>query len=255
MEDDNVHSEGATVAYTSGSQIDLAEDVSKYVGETEKNLRRVFDQAENDDAVLLFDEADALFGKRTEMKDSHDRYTNPVSAHLGHSSPDRSESGFPRIDDSSYRELLEEVLERVPVHTPEWTDRNDADPGVTILGLLGFAAGSVAYWAGVRWVLERFGLLQRTAAVTVEGERWLHVESLDEAGPDDEVFVVDPVTGTVEFGDGVHGKRPVGTVTTKARNRTGAGGAGAITAAGAVWVAGTWWLVKRCGLRLRRASG
>ena len=50
--------------------------VSKYIGETEKNLRRVFDAAEQGGAVLFFDEADALFGKRSEVKDSHDRYAN-----------------------------------------------------------------------------------------------------------------------------------------------------------------------------------
>jgi SpoVK/Ycf46/Vps4 family AAA+-type ATPase len=50
--------------------------VSKYIGETEKNLRRVFDAAEDGGAILLFDEADALFGKRSEVKDSHDRYAN-----------------------------------------------------------------------------------------------------------------------------------------------------------------------------------
>ncbi|WP_448574196.1 AAA family ATPase [Trichothermofontia sp.] len=57
-------------------QIDLAQVVSKYVGETEKNLNRVFDAATNANAILLFDEADALFGKRSEVKDAHDRYAN-----------------------------------------------------------------------------------------------------------------------------------------------------------------------------------
>jgi hypothetical protein len=57
-------------------RIDLSAVVSKYIGETEKNLRRVFDAAEAGGAVLLFDEVDALFGKRSEVKDSHDRYAN-----------------------------------------------------------------------------------------------------------------------------------------------------------------------------------
>ena len=57
-------------------RIDLAGVVSKYIGETENNLRRVFDAAEEGGALLLFDEADALFGKRSEVKDSHDRYAN-----------------------------------------------------------------------------------------------------------------------------------------------------------------------------------
>lgn len=57
-------------------RIDLSAVVSKYIGETEKNLRRVFDAAEDGGVILLFDEADALFGKRSEVKDSHDRYAN-----------------------------------------------------------------------------------------------------------------------------------------------------------------------------------
>jgi SpoVK/Ycf46/Vps4 family AAA+-type ATPase len=57
-------------------RIDVSRVVSKYIGETEKNLSRVFDAAEEGNAVLLFDEADAFFGTRTEVKDSHDRYAN-----------------------------------------------------------------------------------------------------------------------------------------------------------------------------------
>lgn len=57
-------------------RIDLSSVVSKYIGETEKNLREVFDAAEDGGVLLLFDEADALFGKRSDVKDSHDRYAN-----------------------------------------------------------------------------------------------------------------------------------------------------------------------------------
>jgi hypothetical protein len=57
-------------------RIDLSAVVSKYIGDTEKNLRQVFDAAEQGGVLLLFDEADALFGKRAEVKDSHDRYAN-----------------------------------------------------------------------------------------------------------------------------------------------------------------------------------
>ncbi len=63
-------------------RIDLSQVVSKYIGETEKNLRRVFDAAEQGTAILLFDEADALFGKRSEVKDSHDRYANIEVSYL-----------------------------------------------------------------------------------------------------------------------------------------------------------------------------
>jgi len=63
-------------------RIDLSSVVSKYIGETEKNLRRLFDAAEEGGAILLFDEADALFGKRSEVKDSHDRYANIEVSYL-----------------------------------------------------------------------------------------------------------------------------------------------------------------------------
>src|SRR5262249_35684386 len=57
-------------------KIDLSAVVSKYIGETEKNLSRIFREAQGANCILLFDEADALFGKRSEVKDSHDRYAN-----------------------------------------------------------------------------------------------------------------------------------------------------------------------------------
>jgi ATPases of the AAA+ class len=63
-------------------RIDLSQVVSKYIGETEKNLAKVFEAAEGGGAILLFDEADALFGKRSEVKDSHDRYANIEVSYL-----------------------------------------------------------------------------------------------------------------------------------------------------------------------------
>lgn len=63
-------------------RIDLSQVVNKYIGETEKNLRRIFDAAEAADQLLFFDEADALFGKRTEVKDAHDRYANIEVSYL-----------------------------------------------------------------------------------------------------------------------------------------------------------------------------
>jgi SpoVK/Ycf46/Vps4 family AAA+-type ATPase len=62
--------------------IDLATVVDKYVGETEKNLERVFSEADGVNGVLLFDEADAIFGKRSEVRDAHDRYANIETAYL-----------------------------------------------------------------------------------------------------------------------------------------------------------------------------
>ena len=63
-------------------RVPLARVVSKYIGETEKNLARCFVTARREHAVLLFDEADALFGKRTEVRDSHDRYANQQAGRL-----------------------------------------------------------------------------------------------------------------------------------------------------------------------------
>ncbi len=63
-------------------RIDLSSVVSKYIGETEKNLDKVFDIAGKSGAILLFDEADALFGKRSEVKDSHDRFANLEISYL-----------------------------------------------------------------------------------------------------------------------------------------------------------------------------
>jgi SpoVK/Ycf46/Vps4 family AAA+-type ATPase len=63
-------------------RIDLSMIVSKFIGETEKNLSRIFDQAEDKDWILFFDEADALFGKRTSVKDAHDRYANQEVSYL-----------------------------------------------------------------------------------------------------------------------------------------------------------------------------
>ena len=63
-------------------KIDLSAIVSKYIGETEKNLDRVFREGQTSNAILFFDEADALFGKRSEVRDSHDRYANIEMAYL-----------------------------------------------------------------------------------------------------------------------------------------------------------------------------
>jgi SpoVK/Ycf46/Vps4 family AAA+-type ATPase len=63
-------------------KIDLSAIVSKYIGETEKNLDRIFREGQTSNAILFFDEADALFGKRSEVRDSHDRYANIEMAYL-----------------------------------------------------------------------------------------------------------------------------------------------------------------------------
>ena len=63
-------------------RVDVSAVVSQYIGETEKSLNAVFDKAEASGAILFFDEADALFGKRSEVKDVHDRYANAETAHF-----------------------------------------------------------------------------------------------------------------------------------------------------------------------------
>jgi len=63
-------------------KIDLSQVINKYIGETEKNLKKVFEFAEVSDVILFFDEADALFGQRTEIKDAHDRYANITVSYL-----------------------------------------------------------------------------------------------------------------------------------------------------------------------------
>ncbi|QHN05497.1 ATP-binding protein [Granulicella sp. WH15] len=63
-------------------RVDLSHTISKYIGETSRNLRQIFDAAEEAGAILLFDEADALFGKRSEVRDSHDRFANAEVSYL-----------------------------------------------------------------------------------------------------------------------------------------------------------------------------
>jgi SpoVK/Ycf46/Vps4 family AAA+-type ATPase len=63
-------------------KIDLSTVISKYIGETEKNLERIFVEADSSNAILFFDEADAIFGKRSEVRDSHDRYANVEISYL-----------------------------------------------------------------------------------------------------------------------------------------------------------------------------
>jgi hypothetical protein len=79
-------------------RIDLAQVTSKYIGETEKNLSTLFGDAERGGTVAVFDEADALFGKRTDVKDSHDRYANLEVSHLRQPThPDVLERPWPEV--------------------------------------------------------------------------------------------------------------------------------------------------------------
>ena len=94
-------------------RIDLAAVVNKYIGETEKNLVRVLETADAKDAILFFDEADALFGKRTEIRDAHDRYANVDTNYL----LQRIEqySGLVILASNSKKHLDQALLHRVRV--------------------------------------------------------------------------------------------------------------------------------------------
>ncbi|MCA9661785.1 MAG: ATP-binding protein, partial [Myxococcales bacterium] len=136
----------AVVARAAGRdlyRIDLSQIVSKYIGETEKHLERVFAEAESADVALFFDEADALFGKRTEIKDAHDRHANIEVSYL----LQRIES-YPGIvilatnfrknlDEAFMRRLqivvdfaLPDVAEREAIWRGVWPAAAPVDPGV-----------------------------------------------------------------------------------------------------------------------------
>jgi SpoVK/Ycf46/Vps4 family AAA+-type ATPase len=91
--------------------IDLSKVISKYIGETEKNLAKIFDAADKSGNILFFDEADALFGKRTDIKDSHDRYANVELAYFTRLAQNRtgltivSVKGKPKIDEGFVRRI------------------------------------------------------------------------------------------------------------------------------------------------------
>ncbi|HUL63341.1 MAG TPA: ATP-binding protein [Burkholderiaceae bacterium] len=94
-------------------RIDLSSVVSRYIGETEKNLEKLFGEAQRSQSVLLFDEADALFGKRTKAKDSHDRYANIDVNYLLQRL--ESYSGIAILATNSKQEIDPDVLERMRV--------------------------------------------------------------------------------------------------------------------------------------------
>lgn len=109
-------------------RIDLASVAGKYIGETEKNLRHLFDAASASGAILLFDEADALFGKRSEVKDSHDRYANIEIAYLMQR---MEEYRGVAILTTSSRHAIDAAVRQRPrfiVHFPSDRPKPDTDP-------------------------------------------------------------------------------------------------------------------------------
>ncbi|TXD85060.1 ATP-binding protein [Subsaximicrobium wynnwilliamsii] len=106
-------------------RIDLSQIVSKYIGETEKNLERIFTRAENKNWILFFDEADALFGKRTATKDSHDRYANQGVSYLLQRTENFNglillASNFKENIDEAFIRRLNQIIE---FPKPEFEDR------------------------------------------------------------------------------------------------------------------------------------
>lgn len=106
-------------------RVDLASIVSKYIGETEKNLDHLFERSQKLDIVLLFDEGDALFGKRTEVSDSHDRYANLETGYLLQKIEDHpglvvlTSNARNNIDDAVIRRMAW-VIDFIPPPPPWW---------------------------------------------------------------------------------------------------------------------------------------
>lgn len=126
-------------------KIDLASVVSKYIGETEKNLAAIFAEAETSNAILFFDEADSLFGKRSEVKDSHDRYANIETSYLLQRMEDYAGVTIlatnlrKNIDDAFVRRMtfmlafsLPDEAERRRIWAKVWPQEAPLDPSVDL---------------------------------------------------------------------------------------------------------------------------
>ena len=120
-----------TLAHNLGKdlyRVDLNAVVSEYIGETEKNLGRVFNAAKNSHAVLFFDEADALFGKRTDVKDSHDRYANIEINYLLREKREICRPHNPRRQQS--HQDRQKVVAKISFHNPRSAAKEIAPQGV-----------------------------------------------------------------------------------------------------------------------------
>jgi hypothetical protein len=129
-------------------RIDLSGMVSKYIGETEKNLARVFDEADDGNVILFFDEADALFGKRTAVKDAHDRYANIETSYLlqrleSHPGVVILATNLRKNMDEAFTRRLHVTIEfptpdaadRLRIWTGLWPDAAPLSPGVDLAEL------------------------------------------------------------------------------------------------------------------------
>ncbi len=183
-------------------RIDLSGVVSRYVGETEKNLGRVFDAAETSGAVLLFDEADALFGRRGEVRDSHDRYANIEVSYL----LQRMEtytglavltSNLPDGMDEAFRRRLRFVV-RFPfpdaaLRAEIW--RRAFPPGTPTTALdLDLLANLQVAGGGIRNIALGAAMLAAEAGESV-GMRHLRDAALDESITDERPIVAAEIRG------------------------------------------------------------
>ena len=148
--------------------------------------------------------------------------------------------------DDEFTDLLRMLLERIPARTPAWTDGSDGDPGITLVALLAYLVdrldGLQPLPETTRAELARIGArlvaLDRSddsVDVQVDGVRWSAVSNLANAEPDADVFALDRERGEIQFGDGVHGRRPLDGSTIAATYRHGSGTARADVAFTSTW--------------------
>ena len=126
-------------------RIDLSLVISKYIGETEKNLSKIFNQAENKNWILFFDEADALFGKRTKVADAHDRYANQEVSYLlqriedhdgivilASNQKENMDDAFTRRFESIIHFPIPDASERLKIWTNGFSEKSQLDKDVSL---------------------------------------------------------------------------------------------------------------------------
>ena len=151
--------------------------------------------------------------------------------------------------------LTEALTRTMNAHAPGWTDRNDADPGTSMLEMLAFLSEGLLFHHGVvdrgapaaSRIVDALQAYEdgEPVAVCVNGERWQRVGTVVDSGPDAPVFTLDAATGLVAFGDGVHGKRPANGSTISVRYRAGGGRRGDTSIA-----VRTAWPLPHCSYRV-----